>query len=156
LRGVGISCDAHHETAPDLTGVLRSIRDAHRRANITSDHVDLIMAHGTGTHLNDQVEALALQKVFGSNKTAPLTTALKSLIGHTSGASALVGVVTSIECMRQSKIPPTFGLHDRIEEAEGLDFVVEEAKSAPLQFAQVNAFGFGGVNAVAILEKSIV
>lgn len=155
LRGVGISCDAHHETAPDLEGILRSIQDAHGRAEITSNDVDLIMAHGTGTHLNDKVEALALQEVFGGQDEPPFITGLKSLTGHTSGASALVGVVTAIECMRQGRIPPTQGVHYLMQEAEGLNILVEEAETESLQFAQVNAFGFGGVNAVAILEKSI-
>ncbi|MEM8610946.1 MAG: beta-ketoacyl synthase N-terminal-like domain-containing protein [Cyanobacteria bacterium P01_H01_bin.105] len=153
LRSVGISCDAHHETAPDLDGIVRSILDAHQRAGVAAEDIDLLMAHGTGTHLNDKTEALALQEIFGNQSKSPFVTGLKSLIGHTSGASALIGVVSAIECMQQSKIPPTIGLQNPIKEAEGLRFVTEAELSVPMQLAQVNAFGFGGVNAVSILEK---
>ena len=150
LRGVGMSCDAFNATAPDRDGIVRAMRDAHRRAGITPDEVDLVMAHGTGTAQNDTVEAVALKAVFGDRPRVAIT-GLKSMIGHTSGASALVAVVASIEAMAQSRIPPTLYLDDPMDEAKGLDIVTGTARRTPVRIAQVNAFGFGGVNAVAIL-----
>lgn len=155
LRGVGMSCDAHHETAPDVEGVVRSITDAYKQADVAASDIDILMAHGTGTHLNDKTEALALQTVFDGQPRTPWITGLKSMIGHTSGASALIGVISAIECLHQGKIPPTVGLETPIEEASSLNFVLEPMVSTtPMHCAQVNAFGFGGVNAVAIVERS--
>jgi 3-oxoacyl-[acyl-carrier-protein] synthase II len=155
LRGVGMSCDACSDTAPDLGGIVRAIVNAHQRADISPDNVDLLVAHGTGTNLNDKTEATAITEVFGEKANSLMITALKSLIGHTSGASALIGVVTAIECLCQGRIPPTRGFKKPAKEAEKLNIIVDKEKFASLQIAQVNAFGFGGVNAVAILEKSI-
>ncbi|MBO2445916.1 beta-ketoacyl-[acyl-carrier-protein] synthase family protein [Actinomadura barringtoniae] len=152
LRSVGLSCDAHHETAPDRDGLIRAMRDAFRRAAVAPAEIDLIMAHGTGTALNDPAEALAIKEVFGSATATTAISALKSMIGHTSGASGLIAVVTAIEAIRQGRVPPTVMLETVIKEAEGLDLVRGSERPAEVDTVQVNAFGFGGVNSVAILE----
>lgn len=154
LHGVGMSCDAFHETAPHQAGMVRAMIDALSRAGISPDSIDLLMAHGTGTTLNDQVEALAIREVFGAGVARVLISALKSMVGHTSGASGLVATVTAIECMTQGRVPPTIGFNTPIDEAEGFDIVAGEARTGPIRTAQVNAFGFGGVNAVAILGRT--
>lgn len=153
LRGVGMSCDAFHETAPSLDGVIRSMRDAHRRSGISPSQIDLLLAHGTGTALNDQNEIEAFKAVFGSLAPRVMISGIKSMTGHTSGASALIGVITAIECLAQGRVPPTIGLSTPLPEGEGLDFVAGAARTAPVRVAQVDAFGFGGVNAVSILER---
>jgi 3-oxoacyl-[acyl-carrier-protein] synthase II len=155
LRGVGTSCDAYHETAPDPEGIAKAIQDAHTRAQVVPEEIDLLMVHGTGTILNDQAEALALSKVFEDKIYQIPITGLKSLIGHTSGASGLIGVVTAIECLNQRRIPPTRGFTTPSPQAEGFDIVVGEARPVTLNIAQVNAFGFGGINAVSILERAV-
>jgi 3-oxoacyl-[acyl-carrier-protein] synthase II len=154
LLAVGISCDAHHETAPDRDGVARAMVDAHTRAGIIAADVDVLFVHGTGTALNDRIEALAITDVFGPSVSRVPMTALKSLTGHTSGASGLVGLVTAIESLRHGRVPPTLGLDDPAEEAQQFDIVRGAARQADLRVAQVNAFGFGGVNAVALIGKS--
>jgi 3-oxoacyl-[acyl-carrier-protein] synthase II len=152
LRGVGMSCDAFHETAPSLDGVVRAMRDAHRRSGVTPAQIDLLLAHGTGTALNDQNEIHAFRTVFGEHAPRVMITGIKSMTGHTSGASALIGVIGAIESMAQGRVPPTIGLSTVLPEGEGLDFVVEAARPARVKVAQVDAFGFGGVNAVAVVE----
>ncbi len=155
LRGVGLSCDAHHETAPLVEGVARAMRDAYRRSSLSPDEVDLVMAHGTGTALNDPTELAALRQVFGDRAPAVMITGLKSMTGHTSGASGLMSAIAAMEAMHQGRVPPTVGLRTPMAEAAGLDLVVSEARQASVRVAQVNAFGFGGVNAVALLERAV-
>jgi 3-oxoacyl-[acyl-carrier-protein] synthase II len=62
-------------------------------------------------------------------------------------------VVAALEAMRRSLIPPTAGVSALIDEARDLDLVAGEARAADVRVAQVNAFGFGGLNAVVILER---
>jgi 3-oxoacyl-[acyl-carrier-protein] synthase II len=152
LRGVGMSCDAHHETAPALNGIAGAMEDAHQRAGVAPEDIHLLMAHGTGTPLNDSVEALAIKQVFGTAAPQVPISGLKSMTGHTSGSSGLMGVVVGIEAMQQRRIPPTLGLSQPIPEAEGLD-IVDATREARVDIVQVNAFGFGGVNAVVVLER---
>ncbi|MFP5393237.1 MAG: beta-ketoacyl synthase N-terminal-like domain-containing protein [Gammaproteobacteria bacterium] len=154
LRGVGTSCDAGHETAPDVGGITRAVTNAHQRAKIAAHEVDVVFVHGTGTHLNDATEAAALRQVFGDAVRSVPISGLKSMTGHTSGASGLVGVVTAIESLRSGVIPPTVGFSNPMAEAEDMLVVHDRPVRQSLNFAQVNAFGFGGVNAVAIIEKA--
>jgi 3-oxoacyl-[acyl-carrier-protein] synthase II len=149
LLGVGLNCDAYHVTAPEPEGIAAAIRDAHARAGIRPEQVDLVLAHGTGTLLNDEVEATALAKVFPGG--GPLITAIKSMTGHTSGGSGLLSLAVAAESLRTGRIPPTIGLADPVDEAADLRLVRDRAVTAPVRTAQVDAFGFGGVNAVAIL-----
>ncbi len=151
LRGVGLTCDAYHETAPDPASVLAAMRDAHRRAGLRPDEIGLVVAHGTGTQLNDPVEAAALLEAFGE-AARPHVTGIKGAIGHTSGAAALMGLLVAVEAMRISRIPPIAGLDTPIDEARGLDLVTGRPAATTARIAQVNAFGFGGVNAVAMVE----
>ncbi len=155
LRAVGTSCDANHETAPDTGGIVRAIQDAYARGAVTADDVDLLMVHGTGTMLNDKTEAIALQEAMGPAANWVPVSALKSMTGHTSGASGLLAVVTAIESLNTGLLPPTVGLSHPMAEAASMDIVTGAARLLPnARFAQVNAFGFGGVNAVVIVEKA--
>jgi 3-oxoacyl-[acyl-carrier-protein] synthase II len=153
LRGVGVTCDAHHVTAPLQEGISRAFRDAHRRAGLGPGQIDLIMAHGTGTVLNDRTEALALADVFGDAPRPPVMTALKSLIGHTSGASSLMSLVAAIDVLRTGQVPPTLNHTTPIVELGSLRLATRPGR-AEVHSAQVNAFGFGGVNAVAVIARA--
>ncbi|MFH8349168.1 beta-ketoacyl-[acyl-carrier-protein] synthase family protein [Streptomyces sp. NPDC018045] len=155
VRGVGLSCDARHATAPDPEGIARAVRDAHRRAGVTPRDVDLVIAHGTGTALNDPVEAAVLREIFASAAPAgPLLTALKGAIGHTSGSSALHSVAVALDIFRTGRVPPVTGLRRPIDELRGVRPVIGYAGTASVRRAQINGFGFGGINAVGVLEAT--
>ncbi|PSR68659.1 3-oxoacyl-ACP synthase [Nocardia sp. MDA0666] len=151
LRGVGISCDAGHVTAPDPVGIVAAMHDAHRRAGVRPADVDLVLAHGTGTALNDAAEATALTTIFGTEQ--PIVTAVKAMTGHTSGSSGLVSLVAAIESLRTGAVPAIPDLAVPIDEARSLRLAASPIDAAELRVAQVNSFGFGGVNAVAIVER---
>jgi 3-oxoacyl-[acyl-carrier-protein] synthase II len=76
------------------------------------------------------------------------------MTGHTSGASGLMSVVVAAEVLRNGRIPPIIGLCDPAPEAQNLRLVTGSEFHADVAIAQVDAFGFGGVNAVAIVEKA--
>ncbi|MGW3603401.1 beta-ketoacyl synthase N-terminal-like domain-containing protein [Micromonospora sp. NPDC005161] len=152
LLATGLSCDAGHETAPDPAGILRAVHDAHRRADRRPDQVDLVLAHGTGTALNDETEARVVAQVFAGCEPGPLVTAVKGAVGHTSGGSALLSVAVAIEILRTGRVPPVVGLTRPASEAAGLRLVRDAAVRADPRVAQVDAFGFGGLNAVTLLE----
>ncbi|GAA1344273.1 beta-ketoacyl synthase N-terminal-like domain-containing protein [Saccharothrix algeriensis] len=154
LRAVGLSCDAFHVTAPDPAGIAASVRQAHARAGIKPEDVDLVMLHGTGTLLNDEAEAAAVAEVFGEHAGAPVMTAVKSMTGHTSGGSGLLGLVLATRALAEGRVPPTVGLVDPVPEAADFRFARAGDPVAELSVAQVDAFGFGGVNAVAVIERT--
>lgn len=151
LRGVALSCDGYHVTAPDPVGIATTIRQAHALAHVAPQDVDLVLAHGTGTLLNDEAEATALQQVFTGS--SPLVCGIKGATGHTSGGSGLLSLAVAVRSMIAGLAPVVTGLTDPVDEARGLAFVRETSLDCAARVAQVDAFGFGGLNAVAILEK---
>lgn len=153
LRSVSMNCDAYHVTAPDPKGIALAIREAHAHAGLGPHDIDLVLLHGTGTLLNDEAEALALNDIFAGTGAAPFITAIKSMTGHTSGGSGLLGLIVAAESLKTGRVPPTIGLVEPMDETAGFRFVRGRETTADLALAQVNAFGFGGVNAVAILQR---
>jgi 3-oxoacyl-[acyl-carrier-protein] synthase II len=154
LRSVGMNCDAHHETAPEFHSMCEAMRLAYARAGTTPSATNLLLAHGTGTLLNDKAEIQAFRMLFGEQASGVAITALKSLIGHTSGGSGLMSVITAVLCIQRGLVPPIAGLRQPIAESQGLDFVLHQPRSLEVHTVQVNAFGFGGINAVVLLERA--
>ncbi|MEU9113893.1 beta-ketoacyl synthase N-terminal-like domain-containing protein [Streptomyces sp. NPDC048483] len=154
LRGAAVNCDAYHVTAPSPAGIADAMREAHRLAGIKAADVDLVMLHGTGTLLNDEAEATALAEVLGDDAGRPLMTAVKSMTGHTSGASGLLNLIVGLKALKEGRVPPTVGLDDPVDEAADFRFVTGAPAQAEPTVVQLNAFGFGGINAVAIVEAA--
>ena len=110
----------HHMTAPDPqgAGAARAVRQALRDAAIDPDAVDFINAHGTGTPLNDALEAGVLAETFAGNERAPVLTAIKSKLGHSGGASGVFSVVTACLILKSGQVPPTANHETRDEALE--------------------------------------
>ncbi len=152
LLGTGLACDAHHETAPDVEGVRRALRDAFRRAGRPAAAVDLVVAHGTATARNDPLEIGVIREAVAPGDAGPLVTAIKGAIGHTSGSAALHGLDVAIRCLASGVVPPIAGLRTPLAEAGRARLVMGAPARASLRLAQVDAFGFGGVNSVSVVE----
>ncbi|GAA1680246.1 hypothetical protein GCM10009680_19520 [Streptomyces yatensis] len=75
-----------------MGAIVAAMRDAHRRAGVSPHDIGLVLAHGTGTALNDPTETAALDTVFAGAAPGPLMTVIKSAIGHTSGSAALMSL----------------------------------------------------------------
>mgnify|MGYP000885475770 CR=1 FL=1 len=155
LLGAAITCDGYHETAPSSEGIARCVALAHERAGVRPPDINVVMAHATGTRLNDPTEARVLSEVFEG--ASPLVSAIKGATGHTSGASMLMSLIMALIAIRRRLVPPIVGLRNPLDEASSLRFPPDGG--APLNdegavFAQVEAFGFGGVNSVCIVRSS--
>ncbi|GAA1026875.1 MULTISPECIES: beta-ketoacyl synthase N-terminal-like domain-containing protein [Amycolatopsis] len=151
VTGVAVNCDAYHPSAPHAASIAAAVREAHCRAGTVAEDIDLVLLHGTGTELNDEAEALVMREVFGSG--GPLMTAMKCMTGHTAGASGLHSLLVAVESMRAGVVPPITTLDDPMPEAAGLRLVRDTAAPGSLRRAQVDSFGFGGLNAVAVIER---
>ncbi len=150
LAGLGSASDAFHHTSPHPEGLggQLAMRQALERAQLSPNAIGMVSAHGTGTKLNDAAEALAIARVF--ERHVPVT-ATKSLTGHTLGSAGLTALVLALESLRRQEIPASL----RANPIDGaLDLaVVTERTTAPLEHVLINAFGFGGSNASAVVSR---
>ncbi len=98
LAGYGESADAYHITSPDPsgTGAASAMRQALRSAGIGPQELGYINLHGTGTKLNDAMEARAVAAVTGG---AVPCSATKSVTGHTLGAAGALSLAVCYETL---------------------------------------------------------
>ena len=125
------------------------MRQALDRAGLTPNEIDYVSAHGTGTRLNDAVEAAAVRQVF--ERRVPLT-ATKSLTGHTLGSAGLTALILAVESLRRQEIPATLRAAPP-DDSLGVA-VVGELLRVRMQHVLVNAFGFGGSNVSVVVSRS--
>ena len=162
LAGTGESSDASHMTAPlaDGSGAQKAMTAALLDSNLTPKQIDYINLHGTGTHLNDSMEAKGVELVFGKVNPRVLCSSTKPLMGHTLGAAASLELTACFYAIKSQKIPVHVwdGVLD--EQIPKLNLVTENyALSAPLdhnskiQCCMSNSFAFGGCNASLILKE---
>ncbi len=152
LIGYGMSGDAHHITAPaeDGDGGYRAMKASLEMANIPTDKVDYINAHGTSTIKGDEIEINAISKLFKHNIFVSST---KSSIGHLLGAAGSVESIFSIMSLNENILPATLNLNNPIS-TTNIDLIPKVPKEKNISYALSNSFGFGGTN-TALLFKSI-
>ena len=152
LAGYGMSGDAHHITAPaeDGDGGYRAMKAALDMANVNSDNIDYINAHGTSTLKGDQIELNAISRLF---KHKIFVSSTKSSIGHLLGAAGSVESIFSIMSLNHNILPATLNLNDPIE-TNNINLIPNTPLEKNIKYTLSNSFGFGGTN-TALLFKSI-
>jgi len=156
ILGAALTADAFHISAPEPTGrgASRAMLGALRNAEVTTDEIDLIVAHGTATPLNDATETRAIKAAFGDQAYRVAITSPKSMIGHLVGAAGVASALAAIGAIRDRVIPPTANLRTPDPECD-LDYVPLVARPARIDTVMVNGFGFGGQNAVAVFRRLV-
>ncbi len=154
VLGYGLSCDAHHMTAPDPEGggAALAMRRALEDAGVPAEAVDYINAHGTATPANDLMETRGIKTVFGRRAYRIPISSTKSMTGHTLGAAGAIEGVASLLAIHHRFIPPT--IHHRTPDPQcDLDFVAAGARSADLNVVLSNSFAFGGNNTAVVFGR---
>ncbi len=152
LVGYGMSGDAHHITAPaeDGDGGFRAMSEALKMADVSSDQVKYINAHGTSTIKGDAIELNAISRLFKNNIFVSST---KSSIGHLLGAAGSVESIFSILSLNDNVLPATLNLNNPID-TSNINLIPKSPIEHNITYALSNSFGFGGTN-TALLFKSI-
>lgn len=145
LLGFGDSSDAHHISAPHPEGIgaEEAMRKALDDAGIQPSDIGYVNAHGTATILNDEMEAKAIYRLFGSEVPVSST---KPLTGHSLGAASAVEAAICWHVLHHD-----LDLPHQVSDGEFPE------EFAPIRLARVgdrlekctvlsNSFAFGGNN----------
>ena len=171
LKGIGQSSDGKGSgiLAPRLEGEMLAIQRALVDAGQDPEAPDipgLLECHGTGIPLGDRTEISAITGVFGARGAGAVPPmaigSVKSMIGHTIPAAGSAGIIKAALSLYHKTLPPTLaegGIRAGLPVDESNAYLNTEARPwiAPegtLRRAGVNAFGFGGINAHAVLEEA--
>lgn len=165
LAGYGATSDAYHVTAPDPSGVgaVKAIENALKDAGVTDKStIDYINAHGTSTHLNDQMETKAFKQVFGEEGAKKINvSSTKSMHGHLlGGTGALEAAITALS-IKEGFVPPTINYEKpdlEVNKENGevpldLNYTPNVGVKRDIRAAISSSLGFGGHNGVLVLKK---
>ncbi len=140
------SCsDAHSlvqvdESGSQIKGMLSKL--------IKGRKIDYFNAHGTGTMLNDDVEARIIQSLFGEEPGQPLINSTKGILGHTIGASGAIEAIVSVLSIKNSTIHANL-TEDTIDNLN----LPSENTHKQIHLALSPSYGFGGHNAAILFKK---
>jgi 3-oxoacyl-[acyl-carrier-protein] synthase II len=153
VLGLGSSFDAYAVTKPDpeAKGAARAITEALREARVSVQDVDYINAHGTSTRLNDQMETIAVKRVFGEGARALPLSSIKSMVGHLIGAAGAVEAIALALTLHDKALPPTINQTQPDPDCD-LDYVPNNARELPVKVGVSTSFGFGGQNAALVMS----
>jgi len=156
LVGVGESSDAHHISAPDPTGAgaIRCMTAALDDASLIVQDITYVNLHGTATALNDQMESIAMNTVFGEHT---LCSSTKPFIGHTLGAAGAVEAGICYLTLAEDAdyfLPIQLGDGDYDTALPKINLVdSNDVLTQPLDYVLSNSFAFGGNNISLILGR---
>lgn len=167
LKSVGVSSDgkALGLLAPRQEGQELSIRRTYQQAGCDIASVGLIEAHATGIPLGDATEIRSLKACFGGRQGAKPHIAVgsvKSMISHLIPASGAASLIKTALALYHRVLPPMLHAERPNPELE-MDSTpfylntesrpwIHGDRETPRR-AAVDAFGFGGINAHALLEE---
>lgn len=149
ISGYGSTIDGYRMTAPAPDGktAAQAVRKAMAEAGVCPDEIDFVVAHGTGTVLNDQVEAKVIGDVFPGR--TPAVIALKSWVGHLSTACGAVELAIALAAQGMGYLPKIRNLEQPC--AQEIDFV-HTGRHVQGKMFIIENFGFGGQNAVLVIK----
>lgn len=154
--GYGATDDASHITlpAPGGRGAVESMRIAIEDAELRTEDIDYINAHGTSTPPNDRSETAAIKTLFGERAYRVPVSSTKSMTGHLMGAGGGIEAIASIRAIETGIVPPTINQEHPDPDCD-LDYVPNEARELPegVAVAMSNSFGFGGHNATLVFRR---
>ncbi|MGE4513825.1 MAG: beta-ketoacyl synthase N-terminal-like domain-containing protein, partial [Chryseobacterium sp.] len=142
--------DANHISGPSRTGdgLFASIKNAMTEANVTADRIDFISAHGTATIYNDEMEAIAFNRM--ELQHVPLNS-MKAYYGHSLGAAGLLESIISMESALHNTLIPSKNF-EVTGTSQPLN-IIKQNQPAEIKYILKTASGFGGCNAAIVLEK---
>jgi len=145
--GLGASIDNNSLTGMDRSGrgIIESFKQALNCADLTNDRIDLISAHGTGTKINDEVEARAIIDFF---KNSPKITVFKSYTGHAMGASSIISAAFLCLSIKHGKV---IKINNLVNPEFKLNYA-NNNEDKKINYAMNNSFGFGGINSCLVLK----
>ncbi len=154
LTGFGMSADAYHMTSPpeDGAGALAAMRNTLRDANMSTEAIDYINAHGTSTIAGDVAESRAVESLMGAAAKNVAVSSTKSMTGHLLGAAGAIEAIFAVLAIRDQVAPPTINL-DNPAEGCTLNYVPHTAQPRIINHALSNSFGFGGTNGSLLFSR---
>ncbi|WP_136442059.1 type I polyketide synthase [Pacificoceanicola onchidii] len=167
IKGTAVNNDGAQKAgylAPSVDGQAAAVAEAQAIAGVSSDTVDYVECHGTGTYLGDPIEVAALTQAFeesGSGVGHCRIGSVKTNIGHLDTAAGVASLVKTSLALHHKQMPPSLGYEapNPAIDFEHSPFRVNDRladwqRGDHPRRAGVNSLGVGGTNAHVVLEEA--
>ena len=114
----------------------------------SSNSIDYINTHGTGTMLNDEVESKVIKSIFGNKNQQPLINSTKGILGHNIGASAALEAAVTALSIQNNMVHPNLSV-DNIDNLNVAEGIIQKQINTAIS----TSYGFGGHNSGLLLKK---
>lgn len=149
-------------TAPNPQAQERLLAHALKRAQVASNEVTFVEAHGSATSLGDPIEVSAIRNVYctGARLGGPLLIgSVKSNLGHLEAASGIAGLIKAALAVHHRMLPKSLHLRTPNPRVPWSAADVQVATANTSLGGQgerivgaISSFGFGGTNAHVLLR----
>ncbi len=166
IRGTAVNSDGRSQglAAPSQRSQMACVKAAFAKAGIDPKQTQYVEAHGTGTRQGDPIELRALGSVLGAGRheANPCRVgSVKTNLGHGETAAGITGLIKTVLCLRERKLPPSLNFQTPNSSIDFLGLglkvqtTLEEFPNPKSQLiAGVSSFGFGGTNAHVVLSEA--
>jgi beta-ketoacyl-acyl-carrier-protein synthase II len=154
VLGYGTCNNAFHMTdlPADGEAMAECIQLALEDANITTDKIGYINAHGSSTKQNDIFETAAYKKVFQDLAYKIPISSLKSMFGHPLAAANAVELVACSLIFKHNFLPPT--INQEIPDPQcDLDYIPNKGREEKVDYILKTSSGFSGLHSSLILKR---
>jgi len=150
LAGWAIGSEAGERTGIHETGdALRQVmNEALALAKLSPDQIGYVNTHGTGTRLNDRVEARAVREVLGG---VPCSST-KAVTGHCLGAAAAIEAIICLKALEAQLLPPSVNCAEP-DPGCPVNLILGPPRAAQFAAALSNSCGFWGNNAALLFAR---
>lgn len=136
------------------------IRDAHKDAGLSPQHIGYVEAHGTGTSLGDPIEVEGLKSVFSGSDTPCALGSLKANLGHLEAAAGISSLLKVLMSFKRKHIPAQINfkhLNNKIDLSSSPFYVLDKPlnlqSDTSTLLVGISSFGSGGANAHVVVES---
>ncbi len=150
ILGYGFSSNGDHISTPNVDGPARSLLMSIKQAGINLSEIGYINAHATSTHVGDQNEAKAIDRVMGDYK--PYITSTKGQTGHEMWMAGASEIVYTILMMKNNFIAPNLNFENPDEDSAKLNIPGARVDNYHFDTFLSNSFGFGGTNSTLVVR----
>jgi nodulation protein E len=148
ILGYAASADAMHITQPNPKTIISAIHKCLKDANLSTNDIDYINAHGTGTVLNEATEAEVIHAVYGSTASQLPISSTKGIHGHALGASGAMELIATLGGLQGNWIPVNANVSKEDIDPELNLNVITAPQDSKAQIALSHTFAFGGLNSI--------
>lgn len=148
--GYGFSSNGGGISQPSDVGSEIAMLRAMKDAGVAACDIDYVNAHATSTLQGDMFEAIALDRIFHSQRA--LISSTKSMTGHECWMAGASEVVYSLLMMQYNFVAPNINLENPDQYSEKINLTAHTVDTE-VNTVLSNSFGFGGTNSALVLKK---